>query len=407
MSRWWLAMVLSVSPPAFAQEPPDDAQLETVSGQKLPQLRTDTPAIVSREAADLQAVLQGSRVLGLPSEYIVRVKEGFGLVFGRQYPAARTHFAKLEKDYPGTGIATSVEAMIWQALMLENFDFRYDKQYEAANMAALATLQVALRDPKHQAWEHFQMAGLIGVEAIHMVRHGSYLPALSRAFEAMDHAQKAREAAPDFVDLDLADGMYNYWRTVVTLSSKMLPDFGDQRALGIQQMQNAQRSAFFLGDPATLALAFSWLEERDYHKAYLACAANRTIYPDNVINNLLTGQSLVYLRRYDEAIAVYRKIISDAPDNNRVYYHLGVAYGRKGDHRSAIQNLERYLASDHLEGWQRSTGHYRLGQSHYSLKAYKSADYHYRLAVKVDGLKAAKVALERMEQAKKEGKIQY
>jgi len=406
MRACWLALILGFGIPSFAQDP-DDTQIETVSGRQLPSMKDVGPAVVSREAADLQAVLSGSRVLGLPADYIVRVKEGFAIVFGRDYPRARAHFAKVEKDHPGTGISASVEAMIWQALMLENFDFRYDKQYEVANIAAIAVLNVALKDPKYQAWEHFQIAGLMGIEAIHMVRHGNYLPALSRAFEAMDHAQRSREVAPAFVDLDLADGMYNYWRSVVTMSSKMLPDFGDKRAEGIRQVQNVQRSGFFLGDPATLALAFSWLEEREFQKAHEACAVNRKIYPNNVINNLLTGQSLVYLRRYDEAIGVYREIIEDAPDNNRVYYHLGVAYSRKGDHRAAIQNLERYLASDHLEGWQKSTGHYRLGQSHYSLKAYKSAEYHYRIAVKVDGLKAAKSALERMELARKEGKIQY
>jgi predicted Zn-dependent protease len=223
----------------------------------------------------------------------------------------------------------------------------------------------------------------------------------------MDHAQKAREASPDFLDLDLADGMYNYWRTVVTMSSKMLPDFGDQRALGLAQLERVSQSGVFLADPANLALAFSWLEERDYKKAANACAAGRRKYPDNVINNLLSGQTYIQLRKYDEAIAIFNDIIEDAPDNNRVYYFMGLAYLRKDEAATAVQHLERYLASDVLEDWQQGTGHYRLGQAYYRLKSYAKAESHYTLAFKANGLKPAKAALDRMRDLKKAGKISY
>jgi len=404
---------LFVSPalagPQDAPTEPEDMDIEGVAGKRLPELDGQVGPVDAEAAkrAEDALIARGSKVLGLPQDYIRRTRRGFAMVFERDYKGARKHFVQLDRDHPGTGISGSIDALVWQALMLENFDFRYDRQYEVANKKALDDLNAALQSPEHQAWEHFQMAGLMGVEAIHMVRHGNYLPALNRAFEAMDHIQEAREASPGFTDLDIADGMYNYWRTVVTMSTKYLPDFGDNRALGIRQIQNVQQNGIFLSDPATLALAFTWLEERKYSKAEAACRRNRARYPDNVINNLLLGQSLLYRRQYDDSIAIFRDIQRVSPENNRVHYYLGLATLRKGEPRKAIQHLERYLASDHLEEWQRASGHYRLGQSHYRLKAYGSAEYHYKLAIKENGHKASKRAVDRMRDLRKQGRIDY
>jgi tetratricopeptide (TPR) repeat protein len=400
---------------ALAGDPePDDMDVEGVAGQSLPDITVPDSGpmpppqrAIPADGRYPQVVLYGARVLDLEPTYVAETRAGFEMVFRREYKEARQHFVKLDQRYPGTGISGSVDALVWQALMLENFDFRYDRQYQVANKKALDDLADALKDPRHQAWEHFQMAGLQGVEAIHMVRKGNYLPALNLAFTAMDHIQAAREASPGFTDLDIADGMYNYWRTVVSMSSKMLPDFGDQRPLGIRQMQNVQQNGIFLSDPATLALAFSWLEERDFKRALAACAHGRQKYPDNVINNLLTGQTLIYLRRYEDAHAVFAEILQDAPENNRVHYYIGLAHLRKGSLNAAQAALQRYLGSDHLEDWQLGSTWYRMGQVHYRKKNYPMAYESYSQAVKANGHRPSKRAMDRMKRARKDGRIQF
>ena len=122
------------------------------------------------------------------------------------------------------------------------------------------------------------MAGLTGVEAIHYVRQSKYMAALGGAFTAVEHAEAARKAAPDFVDFALADGMYNYWRTIITSSSSMLPDFGDHRALGIQQMQTVEQEGFFetRGHACTQLLLDARTRRK---KAIEACEKNRNATP--------------------------------------------------------------------------------------------------------------------------------
>lgn len=361
------------------------------------------PVLVPADAL----VSAGAAALELEEDYVRGTRDGFAMVFRREYKQARKHFVALDQRYPGTGISGSVDALVWQALMLENFDFRYDKQYQVANKKAVADLKTALQEPKHQAWEHFQLAGLMGVEAIHQIRQGTFLPALSRAFEAMDHVQAAGEASPDFVDLQIAEGMYNYWRTVVTKSSSMLPDFGDHRAEGISQIQTVEREGFFLQAPATLALAFSWLEERQYAKAESAAMRNRALYPNNVINNLLLGQSQLYQRKYDAARSSFQDVLKASPQNNRAVYYLGLTDLRQRRLGDAAAQFEKYLAADHLEDWQRASALYRLGQVRYRQKRYSDAAEHYAAAVKTNGHKPSKAALNQMKARRKQGKIDF
>ena len=290
--------------------------------------------------------------------------------------------------------------------MIENFDFKYNKQYEVANSRAIEELNAALETGQHVGWTHFLIAGMVGVESIHMVRHSKYVGALGRAFTALEHAQAARKAAPDFIDLSLADGMYNYWRTVITKSSSMLPDFGDHRALGIKQLQDVEQNGFFLRPAATLALTFSWLQEKDKKRAIAACEKNRKAYPNNVINNLLTGQAYLGMRQSSKALAVLEHLHRVAPENNRAYYYKGLAKQRMGKRADALKDYERYLESDHLEDYQIAMTHYRLGQTYYGLKQYDNAEAHYVLGVKANGHKASKANLARLRKARKEGRIQ-
>jgi tetratricopeptide (TPR) repeat protein len=397
---------------------PDDHQLESVSGRRLPKADLSRRPTGSKDVMTAEQwakykervydniVYMGAEWLSLEPAYVNEMRAGMKLVYLRDYKGTRKHFEKLDEANSGVAAMSSVvDALVWQALMLENFDFRYNKQYTVASKQALADLDVALKKPGQEGWEHFLSAGMMGIEAIHGVRHNHYLSALQRAFEAMEHIAKAKEAAPDFRDLLLADGMYNYWRTVITMSSSMLPDFGDHRAEGIVQMLDVESGAVLLSEPATLSLAFSYLEERDYKRALSACMRNKRAYPDNVINNQLSGQTYLLMRNFDQALANFDKIIEVSPENNRVHYWKGVTFLRSGKSPLAQAEFERYLASDHLEESQLAAVYYRLGQAHFRQKHYDQAEANYKASVKVNGYKAAKSALARMKEMKKRGKL--
>lgn len=391
-----------------SRERPDEDEMDTVTGKVLPPLPVGGESAISDEEREMlenqeypSVVYRGAEALKADPKFVHGIREGLELVFLRDYSGARAYFDTLEGEFPGTGVSAVGQTLVWQALMLENFDFKYDKQYEVSSAAALEALEAQLEVPGNEGWEHFMLAGVVGIEAIHKMRKENYLPALQRAFAAMDHIAAAKAAVPDFPDLRLADGMYNYWRTVVTMGSKVLPDFGDHRAEGIEHMEYVEVNGIFLQAPATLSLAFTWLEERQIKKALTSCGRNYRAYPDNVINNLVLGRTYIYMRKYDAALRVFNEILEDSPDNVRVLYYQGLALHRSGQTEEAKTAFVKYLAAPYMEAYQRSAAHYRLGQVYYRLEDLDSAEEQYKAAVKIDGNRSAKNGLERVRKKRK------
>jgi hypothetical protein len=350
---------------------------------------------------------RGAKMLDMDPAFVHGIQVGIEKVYTRDYAGARAHFKELEASYPGTAIAPVADTLIWQAIMLENFDFSKEDQYWKSTEKATESLKNALKTEGNQAIEHFLMAGIQGVESIHMMRKFQFIPALQRAFSAMGNIEECREIAPDFVDLKFADGMYHYWRTVVTMSSKLLPDFGDYRTQGIQEMMEVEVGGVLLNAPSTLSLAFVWHEQGNLKKALASCARNRKAYPDNIINNLVTGSTYTFLRKYDSAISVFNEILEDDPNNRRVHYWLGLAHQRSGKPEIAMGSYQTYLNFKTLEESHRAQTHYRIGQLHIRKKRYPEAYTSYREASKINGHKGAKKSLDRMKDRKKKGEITY
>lgn len=404
-----------------SDETEDDTAEESVTGKKPPPLPSE-PKAVHASVQRLQQIAKekeaedkpypattylGAETLKLDPQYVFEVQRGVELIFRRDYNGARDHFERLDDAYPGTGVQEVVDVMVWQALMLENFDFRFDKQYWTSSGKAREALGAAMKQEGAEGWEHLLMCGVSGIEAIHTMRQSQYTKALSLAFEAMGHLKEARANAPEFPDLLLADGMYNYWRTVVTLNSKVLPDFGDHRVKGIEQVKAVEESGVFLGPAATLSMAFTWLEEGHNKKALASCQKNRRAYPKSVINNLVTGSTYIYLKQYDNALTVFDEILAVDPKNKRVRYWRGVAYLKKGEPDKAIAELNTYLGFEYLEKYQRAAAYWRLGVAQQRKKDWAAAEKAFNEAIRIDKHKMAKKSLDRQKERRKEGKISW
>lgn len=423
LSGLWLSGQ-ALSPAAWADPPPhgDIEEVdERVLGDKSPpplareprsaELTTPLPkAKTTDEYAALpypHETYLGAEMLKLDPMFVYGVQHGLELMYLRKYPEAREHFAAVEQTFPGTATRSVADTLVWQALMLENFDYRYDKQYWVASKQARKDLEAAAAVPGNEGWEHLATAAIVGIESIHTMRQGSYLTALQLAFQAMDQIERCRKVAPTFVDLKLADGLYNYWRSVITMNSKVLPDFGDHRVEGIEQMTQVQTAGVFMGPMAALSLEFSWMEEQDWAKATVPCQRNRRDYPDNVVNLLTCGTIYTSDRRYADAIAAFDRVIAIDKTNARVHYLKGNALLRTGKLDDAKAEYTTYLASTYLEPYQRSYGLFRLGQVATRQNDYPKAAENFKAAIKIDGNKSAKSALDKLEERKKTGAIEF
>ena len=191
--------------------------------------------------------------------FVHACQQAIELVYQRNYSEAKAAFEAIQRRYPGSALGPVGKVLVYQALMLENLDFRYEKQYELASNQARQQLMEALEMRGNDAWEHFILGGVLGIDAIHTMRRGNYFAALSRGIEAMKSVNRSRSYAglPRLDDRRwvvqlLADR--DHW------STKGLPDFADKRMLGIEQL-HCQEEGIFLAPAATFALTFTWLEE--------------------------------------------------------------------------------------------------------------------------------------------------
>lgn len=352
-------------------------------------------------------VYQGAAQLGLERDFVQHVRIGLELLYEGEYTKSQRWFDELQAVYPDSGVDPVSDVLVYQARMMENFDYRYEAQWEEASRRARAELAAAGRVPGHEGWEALMMTVVSGVDAIHAARRGRYLPALALAFEAVDWIETTRANAPRFLDLALADGLYNYWRSALTMKSRLLPDFTDKRAEGMAQVDSVVTGGIFLAAPARLARSFSWFEEKRYDKARDDLLANQLKYPKNVINTLMLGLAQVYTKEYDVALATFDRVLALRPDHQRVHYYRGIALQRDGKPKQAEASFRTYLAFSGLESSQAGGAWYRLGQTLEKQKRWAEAYEAHKTAIKVSGDGRAKEAIERMKEKRKKGEISF
>lgn len=380
-----------------------DIKNDTVTGRKPPPISKPIPEPPPAQAPAGSigmypaTVVRSAKALNVDVAMLNEAYVGVQALYSRDYKKAKQTFDGFDTKYPDTGIAAMGNVLIWQAMMLENFDFKYESQYQASYRRARQQLEQALQMPGNEAWEQFLLGGLLGVDAISTMRKGDFGKALNRGYEAMKSIDRCEELAPDFVDARLGDGLYQYWRSVVTLNSKVLPAFGDHRAQGIAAIQEVEASGTFLGPAATLALVFTWLEEVEYKKALASALVNYRAYPSNVINNLVVGRTYYYVRDYKNSERVFHEVQQIAPENNYVYYNLASLYTRTRDYPRAQEAIDKYLTFDLTDDFA-ALGWYKKGNIHYAQKQYKDAEVAYQQALKLDGgMKRAKAGLDRVK----------
>lgn len=308
-----------------------------------------------------EEVTRAATQLGVDVELAGACVQTVELIYERKYPEAKRYIDEVQAYWPGVGIAPFGAALMYQALMFENFDFRYERQYTLAAEAATEELRRGLSTPGNDVLERFFLAAIQGIDAIHALRKGEYLAALNKAIAGMGDLKKVEETAPDFVDARLGDGLYLYWRSAITEQSSALPDFPDQRAAGVDAMKDVEKNGIFLRFGASLSLAYAYLEQKDYKLALDRCLYIRARYPGNVVNNMTLGRVYTALKRPNDALRIYDEILAAYPENQRSWYHKGVVYTELGRYPEAQAALETYLRFTEPPSDARAQAHFRLG----------------------------------------------
>ncbi|MCP4868039.1 MAG: tetratricopeptide repeat protein [Proteobacteria bacterium] len=342
----------------------------------------------------------GENPLGVSRPEFAATQEGMDLIYQRRYPEALEVFEEMGIDFVDSPVGPIGRSLVWQAWMFENYDFKYERAYLGEYSEAAARLKRADKSGDQKAWIYFLTAVHLGIDAMYDIRKERYLPAFDKAWDALEYVKKVEKLEPEFQDIQLALGLYNYWRSAITDQVDALPDFGDHRAEGLAQMRLAKENGLLARGPASLVLVYSYMEAKDWDKAIEEAKWAREQYPDNLLVEMTVGRVYRQSKKYDDALAAFERARIIDPDNDRLWFQIGeVHYKRRKGADDARAAYRKYLDSKPLPVYEAHTW-YRLGMLEKRARRYDAA-----IALFEKSLAAYpkfKRASERIEQVRKQ-----
>jgi tetratricopeptide (TPR) repeat protein len=350
----------------------------------------------------------GENPLGVNRAEFRSAQEGMELIYQRRYPEALQVFEVAGLDFPDSPLGPVGRSIVYQAQMFENYDFTWDRVYLQEAAEAEDRFKRVARSNDQKAWNLFLLAVHQGVNAMYQVRHNDYLAGFNLAWEALENVKKVQRLAPDFHDVQLALGLYNYWRTAMTENIDYLPKFGDHREEGLAQMRVAREKGLLAPAPASLCLTYSYMESKRWDEAVQEAMWARQRYPTSILNELTIGRVYMGMKRYDDALSAFNQVVALAPENARVYWQIGeVHYKSRKDNEAAKAAYGRYIESKPLPEY-KAHAHYRVGLVERRQRHFDEAIAALELAVATDpkfkaaATKLAEVKVERDKYAARE-----
>ena len=322
------------------------------------------------------------------------------LIYQARYPEALQVFEVAGLDFPDSPLGPVGRSIVYQAQMFENYDFTWDRIYLQEFGEADQRFKRVARSSDKKAWNGFLLAVHQGVNAMYQVRHNDYLAGFNLAWEALENIKKVQRLAPDFHDVQLALGLYNYWRTAMTENIDYLPKFGDHREEGLKQMRVAKEKGLLAPAPASLCLTYSLMESKRWDEAVQGAMWARQHYPTSILNELTIGRVYMGMKRYDDALAAFNQVRALDPKNTRVWWQIGeVHYKSRKDNTAAKDAYKKYIESNPLPEY-KAHAFYRVGLIERRQRHYEQAIYQLEAAVSTDP--KFKAAVKKLEQVRVE-----
>ncbi|MBF0493238.1 MAG: tetratricopeptide repeat protein [Deltaproteobacteria bacterium] len=276
---------------------------------------------------------------------------GRDLVFHRQYNEALNYFKKIQQEEPASVLGTFGQMAIWQVRMFENYDNRFEKEYELISSENKKIVDAVLNQKDPEAWELFLAAASSGLRGFYLMRSDAYFRALVEAARARKAMNRAIQKDPGFYDPYLGLGMYDYWRSVFTNRLTFLPFFKDKRQEGLEQVKLALSKGRVVGALAEVSLAFCLHESRDTQEAIPLLESILKKYPESIIVRNLLGDLYIAKGEYAKAHLIYDQLLKEHADITVAQFFKAMAYFKEGKLVEARTWYEKFLATAPVSAW--------------------------------------------------------
>ncbi|NOT60068.1 MAG: hypothetical protein HOP19_07570 [Acidobacteria bacterium] len=312
----------------------------------------------------------------LPPDVIKLRDEGNTALFNVDYATARTKFEAIQKQLPQhpagdlyVAIATWLESLYRQRRLQTNLygedsnfyagadqkdektegdavDPVVDKAFrERIQSAKLKALTLVNKDKKDPYALYFLGAVHAITASYEATTARKFFAAMRNGSRAVDLHQKALDLKPDLYDANLSIGTYHYILGKLPWGLKALAAIGGMRGnkqKGLAEIQTVIDKGANADDARVVLLAIYQVEKRPEDAlAVLSTLADK--YPHNSLFRLEHANSLVGLKRFDQAYKIYEALLQDpqaAGIADLAHYQYGEALAASKEYvRAAAQYL--------------------------------------------------------------------
>ncbi len=206
----------------------------------------------------------------------------------------------------------------------------------------------------NEARFYFYMGSAYGFRAYFGGKNGQWVAALRDGALARRYLNKAIEKDSTLYDAYLGIGTYKYWLSTKVSWVPLVPDMRDE---GIELVQKTAQHACPSRDLARHQLVYILLDYGHYDQALAIAEDLVARYPESIFMNWAYSHVKMKMRRYDEAIAAYEKILAlvaaekkPNPNHERTaLIRMADMYARAGDCANARLFLQK--TEEHFDGF--------------------------------------------------------
>jgi tetratricopeptide (TPR) repeat protein len=253
----------------------------------------------------------------LPQEYLdysdpaIRdlLQRGIEASFREDYVPAEACFDSLVRLGPDDPAGYFFRSALYHAQMIDyESDFRA-KEFDENVKMAKKLARKRIKKNRNDAWTYLVLGNSYGAKAVYDARRGKWFSGLEEGLMAKSALKEALKRDPELYDAYVGLGSYHYWASVMTKAFHWLPFIGDDRELGIAEMQLALDKSVFSSTAAASGLVWMYIHEGDFDRAIDLAQKKQSEYRQG--KSFLWPLAEAYYDKLDwiDALSTYQELL--------------------------------------------------------------------------------------------------
>ena len=284
----------------------------------------------------------------LPADMHELAVSSIKCVYNKKFKQAKGYAKRLIKNYSNHPAGYFFYAAILNSQMEYLQSEKYEVEFYRYCDDAISKGEALLEKEPNNMWVKFFIAGASGLKGTYESRYQRWLTAFKHGWRGVVLLKEVLETRPEMVDAKYGIATYDYWRSAKTKMLWWLPGVKDKRTPAIKTLYEMLNKATYVKESATLNLIDMLLNEKRYDEALQVANKLLSQYPANMVIMWRKAEAQLGLRELEEAEISYKSILkrveSEAFESNYnivlCHYFLSKVYFYQKKYRQCLDEIK-------------------------------------------------------------------